>query len=772
MRKLKSKQALITIKALFIGLSLLLVSCVGGGGEEAAPAVSNAFNPDLYVNSDTPAPGCFIDNYSTPDEAITRKIDILIVPDTSGSIIDERAAIADGFDSFINILPTGVDFRIAVMLGHAHTAHSGSLYQKGSEAIILDSELQTIAEIKADLRTKMQNPATENATDGGEVGLMSLMNGLNNNLDTMKAQGFFRDDAALAVIFVADENDICAEFPAGVVPVPDPQGGETNTYNNDCLDGSGNNKYLPATVVAKLKEVKAGYPLVVGGVIYNNANTIPLVSENEIGYGYLETINAAGGITVDMANGDYGNGLQNLGMMATSSMAPENEFNLSVTNVDTSTITVQVNGANAPFFYVPELNQVHLEQPRSPLSAVTVQYCEKPEVAAETIQIVAGGFHSCALLSTGDVKCWGLNIFGQLGVGNTNNIGDDESPSASVVVDLGAKAKQISAGYLHTCALLVDGNVRCWGYNIQGQLGYGHTDNIGDDEAPSTAGNVSLGGEVARIFSGTSYNCAVMKSGSVRCWGQNDLGQLGLGHTNNIGDDEIPSSVAAIPLGSSVVQMDLSSISNHSCAILANGSLKCWGRNNYGQLGYGHTNNLGDDESVSGIGNVNVGGSVTTITTGNFHTCALLNTGSVKCWGANTNGELGYAMATASVTAPLVGSLDLGDSAVAISAGSSHTCAVLASDNVVCWGLNNEGQLGLGHTTNIGDDETPATGGFVSLGFQADQIGLGASHACVLEKDTGKSQCWGSNNYGQLGQGNTSAIGDNEAVSSVGFVAF
>jgi hypothetical protein len=189
-------------------LTVILSGCVGPIEMMAA---DSAFNPD-EAPAPAPAPtGCYVDQYSTPDDAITRKIDILIVQDTSGSIKDERAAIATGFDNFLDILPAEVDYRIAVMNGHSAGTWSGSLYQKGTEPLILDSELHAIAQVKADLRKKMQNPATEGASDGGEMGLYSLMNGLNDNLSNMQSQGFFRNDAALAVIFVADENDICAE---------------------------------------------------------------------------------------------------------------------------------------------------------------------------------------------------------------------------------------------------------------------------------------------------------------------------------------------------------------------------------------------------------------------------------------------------------------------------------------------------------------------------------------------------------------------------------
>jgi alpha-tubulin suppressor-like RCC1 family protein len=745
-------------------LTVILSGCVGPIEMMAA---DSAFNPD-EAPAPAPAPtGCYVDQYSTPDDAITRKIDILIVQDTSGSIKDERAAIATGFDNFLDILPAEVDYRIAVMNGHSAGTWSGSLYQKGTEPLILDSELHAIAQVKADLRKKMQNPATEGASDGGEMGLYSLMNGLNDNLSNMQSQGFFRNDAALAVIFVADENDICAEFPQGVVPVPDGQNIEPVAYDL-CLSG-GENQYLPDAVVAKLKEVQNGFPLVVGGVLYNNLSTIPLVGENELGYGYLETINAAGGITVDMANGDYGDGLQNLGMLATSSMMPQNEFNLSIANVDIDTIDAKVNGTSVAFTYMADLNQVHLVNPRDPFSYVNVSYCEKEEASLEALALAGGGFHNCAIMNGGGVKCWGRNHFGQLGYGDTNNRGDTQSPSAYGTIDLGGKAVQLSAGLYHTCALLDDGNVRCWGLNNNGQLGYGHLDNIGDDESPASAGNVSLGEPARKIFSGTFFNCAVLQSNNVRCWGDNNFGQLGLGNTDDVGDDELPSDVAVLPLGGKVVQMDLSTISNHTCAVMENDNLKCWGLNSNGQLGYGHNDNIGDDETVAGLPAVNVGGAVTSISTGNGHTCVLLGSGDVKCWGAGSNGQLGYA-STSNINAPLAAIVNTGEKAVQLSAGASHTCALLASNNVMCWGAASSGQLGYGNMNNIGDNEDPVTAGYVSLPAQISTISMGANHSCAQSKDDGKTICWGGNSFGELGQGNTNKLGDDELPSSANYI--
>ena len=183
--------------------------------------------------------------------------------------------IADGFDSFLAMMPEIADIRVAVMLGHGSTSsRNGKLYQRGSESLILDNQIHTVDEIKTNLRTKMYNPHTDHSTDGGEAGLHSLNSSLKDDrFIEIQNQGFYRDDAALVVIFVADEQDICAQFPQGVTPVPDPQGKEDSSRIRDCTDGNGNQILDSQVVLNNLKAKIGDKPLVVGGVLYNNLNT-------------------------------------------------------------------------------------------------------------------------------------------------------------------------------------------------------------------------------------------------------------------------------------------------------------------------------------------------------------------------------------------------------------------------------------------------------------------------------------------------------------------
>ena len=188
------------------------------------------------------------------------------------------------------------------------------------------------------------------------------------------------------------------------------------------------------------------------------------------------------------------------------------------------------------------------------------------------------------------MRCWGKNEAGQLGYAHTNTIGDDETPASAGDVNVGGTVTYIAAGGSHTCALLSSGAVRCWGANFQGQLGYGNQEVIGDNEPPASAGYVNVGGAVRALALGGGHTCAILASGALRCWGMNYDGQLGYGEGDAIGDNELPSSVGDVPLGDAAVHVEASYA--HTCVIVSSGAVRCWGNNNYGQLGYGHISTI------------------------------------------------------------------------------------------------------------------------------------------------------------------------------------
>jgi alpha-tubulin suppressor-like RCC1 family protein len=330
------------------------------------------------------------------------------------------------------------------------------------------------------------------------------------------------------------------------------------------------------------------------------------------------------------------------------------------------------------------------------------------------------------LLTSEDVKCWGDGADGRLGLLNTESIGDNETPATVGTVDLGVgvKAKQVVAGGTHTCALRTSGNVMCWGLGTDGQLGYGATASIGNIESPASAGTVYLGDgvEVEEIAAGFSHSCALLTTGDIMCWGSGTFGKLGYSNVDAIGDTEHPASAGTVNIGAGVTakQVATSSSGDSTCALLTTDDVMCWGRNNYGQLGYGNQDDIGDDEHPASAGTVNLGAgaAVKQIAVGGFHTCAVLTTGDVKCWGLNNHGQLGYGNTDDigdNETPDSVGMVNLGGTAEYVAAGQFHTCALLTTGDVMCWGNSGYGQLGYGNKDSVGRLQVPSNVGPVDL---------------------------------------------------------
>jgi serine/threonine protein kinase len=351
-------------------------------------------------------------------------------------------------------------------------------------------------------------------------------------------------------------------------------------------------------------------------------------------------------------------------------------------------------------------------------------------------EVAAGDEHTCALSASGKVRCWGDDSHGQLGYGGTPAIGKIADLAAVGDVDVGGGVRQIAAGGFHTCAVLDTGKVRCWGSNSHGQLGYGSTRDIGDDENPASAGDVDVGGAVRQIVAGGAHTCALLETGTVRCWGDNSQGQLGYGHTNDVGDDEKPATAGDVDVGGPVEQVAAGG--SHTCALLATGHVRCWGSGADGRLGYGNMNNVGDDETPAQAGDVVVGGKVRQVAAGHFHTCALLDTGKARCWGAGGLGRLGYD-GTNNIgndeTPASAGDLPIDGIGREIAAGGSESCVLLETGKVRCWGLRSG---------------KPSSSGYVNVGEGIVGIATGRGHVCAV-LDSGGVRCWGDNRRGQLG---------------------
>ncbi len=394
--------------------------------------------------------------------------------------------------------------------------------------------------------------------------------------------------------------------------------------------------------------------------------------------------------------------------------------------------------------------------------------CDNDCTYTEILAVDAGGTHTCVLIEGGRVRCWGASESGQLGLGGVLTIGDDELPSEVGDVSLPAPALQVSTGAgQHTCALLEDMSVRCWGLSADGQLGYGNTDNIGDNEPPSSP--VAIGGAAVQIVASMFHTCARLETNAVRCWGRGALGRLGYGSNDTIGDNELPSSVGDVPVGGPLTRIAAGGA--HTCGTTINGALRCWGRNEQGQLGYGNLDNIGDDEPAGLAGDASIIpmglGPLTKaidVTAGVSHTCALFETGDVLCWGDNSLGQLGIGSTAFLGDDELPSTMppiELPAKAVAITAGGAHTCALLEDGDAYCWGSNGFGQLGYGNINDIGDDEPATAGGPLDLGGAIVQIDGGFFHTCALN-EFNEVRCWGNNDAGQLGLGNTLKLGDDE----------
>lgn len=388
--------------------------------------------------------------------------------------------------------------------------------------------------------------------------------------------------------------------------------------------------------------------------------------------------------------------------------------------------------------------------------------------------IFTGGERTCVLIEGTHLKCWGNNSRGQLGYGHINTIGDDEPASAAGFVDVGGPVAKVSMGLQHICAILENGDVRCWGYGKEGRLGTGNTGGttcldqqqsykcamhpaccIGDDELPSTIIPLPLGEKSIEIAAGGTHTCALSEGGSVRCWGSGAFGQLGLGSTNILGDDEAPGPQT--PLNGSATHIYAGWL--HSCATMDGGGLRCWGDGGLG-LADGICETLGDNELPVAKPFVKVGGNITTMSLGDSLTCALMNGGAVKCWGyaglLGSENSLGAGCEMGDMPPPNVLGLE---NVVELSTGHQHTCVRLSDDTVRCWGFGTGGKLGYGNQETIGDEVGEMPPDPLPLGGTPVMISAGDSHTCVIIEGE-RLKCWGHNFQGQLGYGHTNNLGD------------
>ena len=385
------------------------------------------------------------------------------------------------------------------------------------------------------------------------------------------------------------------------------------------------------------------------------------------------------------------------------------------------------------------------------------------------VSVSGGEYHTCAILNTGEVSCWGSAI--SLGNGTTV---DQYTPVDTRSLGVGRKAVSISSGGYHTCVVLDEGDVSCWGVNSDGRLGLGFTS--GYELYPSNTTSLGNGRQAVAISAGGAHTCALLDNGKVSCWGNNAAGQLGNGATDFQSNPTLTNS-----FGQDVTAVAISSGGYHTCAILSNGSVSCWGENGDGQLGNGGTTDQLSPTLVSSLG---ANRTAIAISSGLRYTCAILDTGNVSCWGSGSDRQLTVSP-TSQLTPLPISNMAPGRTIVGISAGSSHTCAILDNGTVSCWGRGSSGQLGDGQSTYRQTTPTPISslgaGKSVAIserdldndgklnifdlhpnihspGFQESSLFTdttltgGGTHGCALIENR-KVMCWGDNTYGQLGYG-------------------
>jgi alpha-tubulin suppressor-like RCC1 family protein len=288
----------------------------------------------------------------------------------------------------------------------------------------------------------------------------------------------------------------------------------------------------------------------------------------------------------------------------------------------------------------------------------------------------------------------------------------------------------IATGNFHTCAINSSQGVSCWGSNDEWQLG---NDTVSSSDVPMTVD--SLVGTPIKVVAGYYHSCALMASGSVQCWGYNGEGQLGNGSYDNSYTPVVSN------LGGTAV--DIAALSFSTCAVLSNGAVQCWGYNSYGQLGNGSTSTSNTPVYVS----LQQGSQAISITGGYGTACALLSTGQVDCWGDNAEGQLGDNSTSASSTPVMVHNLGAGSGTTLVTSGALHVCA-LVNGTIMCWGYNGSGQLGIGNTT------TQLIPVAVNLSGVQSVRASGYDTAAIVS--SGVTYVWGDNTYGEIGNGTTS----------------
>ncbi len=350
------------------------------------------------------------------------------------------------------------------------------------------------------------------------------------------------------------------------------------------------------------------------------------------------------------------------------------------------------------------------------------------------VYVVAGDGSTCIRKTNGSLYCWGDNRFAELGTGDTvkrpipERVNTFAEAVSKIYLPSGEGDITTDVG-VFGCAILTDSSLWCWGDNRFGQLGLGSTE---PQLLPTAV--LDLPSNIAKAAIGSGHSCAETVSGDLYCWGRNQTGQLGLGNM------DAQMRPVQVPLHGFTVDK-LSAGGGYSCVRAPEGTLWCWGANQYGQLGLGDTTLRTQPIQVSALG-TNVG----RFSTGATHSCAITQDGTVWCWGDNRYGQLGVGDLQQRSTPTQIDPTSLG-SVTQVLLGGRHSCALKENGSLWCWGENRFGQLGTG---DVDSRLTPVQVAPLILGSDVTVAYAGGAHTCAIKSD-GSVYCWGNNQYGQLG---------------------
>ena len=373
-----------------------------------------------------------------------------------------------------------------------------------------------------------------------------------------------------------------------------------------------------------------------------------------------------------------------------------------------------------------------------------------PSLASNVAQVSAGETHTCAIAFDAKAYCWGANTQGQLGNGNNTN------SLVPVRVDMsgdlsGKSFKTISAGYYRTCAIASDDKAYCWGSN-NGVLGDGGIANQNKPVAVKMQG--LLDGKTVKSISagGLVHGCLIASDDNAYCWGHNYSGSLG-NSSYSSSSFPVPVKNSNALLGKTIKSITAGGFDN-TCAVASDKKAYCWGKNDLGQVGDKTYINRNEPVAVDTSGVLNL--DISSISAGEYHTCAIALDNYAYCWGYNQTGQLGSGSVETKVNYPVAVNKNsyVGKNIKNIEAGKDHTCAIASDNKAYCWGYNYYGQLGNNgaqgyYASNWNVPTAVSTSGVLS-GKNLVSVSVGRNHSCSIDTDS-KVYCWGDNSYYQIG---------------------